>query len=431
VSIKTITLNGSQVTVVALPAAPGLRSWEPKASDAVALNRSPFTGETQAQKWLGADLFSAMANLPALTVDQEADWVSFLMQLRGMANAFQMGDPLRPNIKGTGSSPYGPVVDNTVAGGNAAGSETLGTQGWTVNAKGVLLRGDWIQVGYRLHKVLDNVDADSAGKALIAIWPTLREQPTSDGVHGGYLNATGSLGYYSSYSSGNNNVAVRWSDFAFKPNYSLPPDAVIQGIYPVILASANSDIAFSYFSYGNNPAKLFYDSSEGNDFTSPSNPDTTTFSNMEFYDSGSGSGIGTSLAALAGYKIKCLINTSLNDVVSTDSITATAVGFAVYYTSATPQTDPQMDPPFSVPSGQGLAWALPSTVEQSGRLYGNTPPTLIGISDGYAFGAPITYNGGIIMNGAKGLFRLASNDRSWSADMTRLTRSSFPIQEYR
>jgi hypothetical protein len=42
----------------------------------------------------------------------------------------------------------------------------------------VLLAGDYIQVGVRLHRVLDTVNADGLGKATIAIWPSLREVPS-------------------------------------------------------------------------------------------------------------------------------------------------------------------------------------------------------------------------------------------------------------
>jgi hypothetical protein len=105
------------------------------------------------------------------------------------------------------------------------------------------------------------------------------------------------------------------------------------------------------------------------------------------------------------------------------------VAFAIDYTSATPVTDPQIPPPFTIPGGHGLAWALPVMVEQSGVMPGCSG--FFCPSTGYALGTPITYNGGIILNGAKGLFSLASNKRSSSADPGRLSRTSFPFEEYR
>ena len=41
----------------------------------------------------------------------------------------------------------------------------------------MLLAGDYISIGQRLYKVLDDVDADSGGAAEINIWPRLRESP--------------------------------------------------------------------------------------------------------------------------------------------------------------------------------------------------------------------------------------------------------------
>ena len=182
------------------------------------------------------------------------------------------------------------------------------------------------------------------------------------------------------------------------------------------------------YSFGNSGA-AFTDVSDGHDFNVPSDPNVQTFSSTEFYNDGTSVVLPTTLAGLANYTIKVLLNTTLEIDVMSDVVAVTAVGFAIYYTSATPHIDSQMSPPFAVPSGQGLAWALPFTVEQSGVLAGCSG--LLCPSSGYATGTPVEDNGGIVLHGAKGLFRLASNERVWSADAGRLTRSSFPIQEYR
>lgn len=179
-SLSTITVNGQSVTLVAMPSTPGLKMAEFKARDSVALDVSPFTGQSQAMQWLGADLLSGTMTLPALTLDQARQWKSFLMQVRGAGCAFQLGDPAQPaGITGSGAGT--PVVNNTLAGSNAAGSQTLGTSGWTANAAGVLLQGDIVQVDYRMYYALDDVNADSSGDAIVPIWPSLREVPTSGG----------------------------------------------------------------------------------------------------------------------------------------------------------------------------------------------------------------------------------------------------------
>lgn len=88
-----------------------------------------------------------------------------------------------------------------------------------------------------------------------------------------------------------------------------------------------------------------------------------------------------------------------------------------------------MDPPFAVPSGQGLAWALPAARLQSGVMPGSDG--LIGTSTGYGLGDPAVSNGVLIFKNAKGLFRLATNRRDWSVDVHRVFEISFPFQEYR
>jgi hypothetical protein len=96
------------------------------------------------------------------------------MQLQGMSNAFLLGDPLKTTPRG---NPQGaPTVDTSIT--MPAGGSTLHTFGWVANVSGVLLAGDYIQVGFRLYRVLDTVNVDGSGKAAIAIWPSLREVPS-------------------------------------------------------------------------------------------------------------------------------------------------------------------------------------------------------------------------------------------------------------
>ncbi|GGA79566.1 hypothetical protein GCM10011507_33510 [Edaphobacter acidisoli] len=390
--------------------------------DSVARVRSVFTGQSQTQQWFGADMLGGTAELPPLTVAQADDWEAFLMQLRGSALAFQLSDPLRPTIRGSGAG--SPMVDNTQPGGNAAGSQMLATKGWTANAVNVLRRGDWIEVQYRMYRVLDDVTADSNGNAIIPIWPSLREQPAATGTSARWLNAAGSITRTSTSSLGSQVSWALWSNFALPSNTPLPPDAVIQGIYPVIIASGVKDGCDQFLGYGPGinwntlgggmAGASWFSQPYGNPGSGPS--PAASFSSTEFYSTS----IGTLLSVLNGQEIAVSINSSLNQTGLTDSMTVTGVGFAVYYTSATPATDTLMPAPFTVPGGQGVAWALPST-------------TSVSVSDGSgtATATPGIDNGGLTLNGAKGLFRLAQNKRSSSADITLLSKLSFAFEEYR
>jgi hypothetical protein len=130
----------------------------------------------QTQQWPGADMLSGTATFAPLTQLQADQVISFLMGLRGFSYSFMLGDPLKTVPRG--SALGSPAVDNTQNNGNPAMSQQIGTKGWTAEAAGVLLAGDYIQVGYRLHRVVYDVNADSSGNAVLVIWPSLREVPT-------------------------------------------------------------------------------------------------------------------------------------------------------------------------------------------------------------------------------------------------------------
>ena len=169
------TFNGA--SIVALPCSyTTLSSVQFDMNDAVGIVVSPFTGQTQTQSWPGADSITGTVTLPPLTQTKADEWIAFLAELRGMQNCFQLGDPMKTKPRG---EPNGiPVVDMTTLNSNFVMAQTLYTRGWIPNTFRLLLPGDYLQIGYRLHKVLDVVNADANGKASIAIWPSLREVPT-------------------------------------------------------------------------------------------------------------------------------------------------------------------------------------------------------------------------------------------------------------
>jgi hypothetical protein len=174
--ITQISLNGNPVSLVALPSSPGFRSLELSFSNAVAVVTSMFTGQSQVQRWPGADAWSGTLTLPQMTQLQADAWIAALMQCQGMTNAVQIGDPMKTAPRG--SALGSPKVNGIVP--MAAGGSTLYTYGWNVSKNGQLLPGDYLQVGYRLHRVLDQVNSDVDGKAPISIWPSLREIPAAD-----------------------------------------------------------------------------------------------------------------------------------------------------------------------------------------------------------------------------------------------------------
>ncbi len=164
------SFNGA--SILAFPAKPCVRQINLVKNDTVAVTRSPFTGATQQQAWPGADWWSAELTLPQLQRADARTWSAFLGECRGSLNSFYISDPLRLSPAGLGKGI--PVVSGT----NAPMATTLLTRNWKPDVHRQLLPGDLVQIGVRLHEVVEQVDSDAGGNAAITIWPSLREAAT-------------------------------------------------------------------------------------------------------------------------------------------------------------------------------------------------------------------------------------------------------------
>lgn len=144
------------------------------ANTSVGISTSPFTFSSQRQIYSG-QYWELAVTLPNMARAEAEEWIAFLLKLNGPQGNFLMGDPLGYVARGiaTGS----PVVN----GANQTGQELI-TDGWTINKTGILKAGDYIQISYRLYKVLQDVDSDGSGNATLDIWPTLRESPADNAV---------------------------------------------------------------------------------------------------------------------------------------------------------------------------------------------------------------------------------------------------------
>lgn len=164
-------------TIIPTPFSPGLRSVEFSIQDTVGQVTNPFTQQSQIQQWPGGDCWMATATLPPMTRSQAVQWIAFLMAMRGGANVSLIGDP---TMKVPQGQPQGtPVVDGSNPANNVAMSSVLVTKGWTPNVFRHLLVGDHIQIGNRMHSLLNTVNSDAAGAATLKIYPSLREQPAN------------------------------------------------------------------------------------------------------------------------------------------------------------------------------------------------------------------------------------------------------------
>ncbi|MCH8158042.1 MAG: hypothetical protein IID18_09905 [Nitrospinae bacterium] len=144
----------------------------------VGVSRSPFSLAQQVQEFDG-QMWQAEVELPKMFRSDAEPFISFFLKLNGMKGTFYLGDPAGTAPRGVGTG--APLVKGA---GQAARQDQLTTDGWTINTTGILLAGDWLQIGsgsgQRLHKVLDDVNSDGAGDATLTLWPNLRESPDDD-----------------------------------------------------------------------------------------------------------------------------------------------------------------------------------------------------------------------------------------------------------
>lgn len=136
------------------------------------MTRSPFTFATQAQQHQG-QLWSAEVGVGGATSRAKAEpWIAFLSQLMGTYGTFLMGDPM-------GKTPMGAATGTPTVNGAGQTGNTLATGGWTADTGNILMAGDYIQIGQRLYKVLNNHNTNSGGGTTLDIWPRLRESPAN------------------------------------------------------------------------------------------------------------------------------------------------------------------------------------------------------------------------------------------------------------
>ena len=146
-----------------------------KPRSVVALSASPFTLQQQIQAHQG-QIWMVDIKLKQLKGASAQEWIAALLSLNGIQGTFYLGDPALRAPRGT--HPGTPVVD-----GASQTGQMLNTEGWTITQTGILLAGDWIQLGtgltQRIYRILKDINSDGNGKASLDIWPRLRESPAN------------------------------------------------------------------------------------------------------------------------------------------------------------------------------------------------------------------------------------------------------------
>ena len=139
----------------------------------IGLSTSPFTGHTQVFEHQG-QTWGASITLPVMERADAEEWQSFILQLNGQFGTFLLGP------WSAGDAPRGVATGTPLVNGASQTGQELITDGWTTGVTGILLAGDWIQIGQRLYKVMVDVDSDGSGNATLDIWPRLRESPADN-----------------------------------------------------------------------------------------------------------------------------------------------------------------------------------------------------------------------------------------------------------
>lgn len=156
-----------------MPGVPAPSSIEWDAQEAVAVNQSPFTGQTQTYDWQSSWMEGQVSFPPMQRYGYDA-WSSFILACRGPLNCFQMGDP-------KAVLPKGSALGTPVVSGANQNGYSLVSRGWKASVTGILLPGDYLQIGYRLYRVTASINSDGSGNASIPLWPNLRDLP-ADGT---------------------------------------------------------------------------------------------------------------------------------------------------------------------------------------------------------------------------------------------------------
>lgn len=108
--------------------------------DAIGEFLSEFTGNAEQQQWTDQH-WELMLEWPEMNWAQFAAYDAFIGALHGKWGSFLWGPPLATAPRGSGSGT--PVLGT----GNTSGSSSLVTTGWMPSASGLLLPGDFLQLG--------------------------------------------------------------------------------------------------------------------------------------------------------------------------------------------------------------------------------------------------------------------------------------------
>ncbi len=155
-----------------MPSKPGFRASRFGLIANTQTFRSPLDGTVQTLELTGAR-WRASYGLPPMNRAQAAAWTAFLTGLMGSAGRFFGFDP-------DARTPLGSGLGTPQVRGPGQTGKSLIVDGWTELETGLLLPGDYVEVGGELKMVTTQVDSDSGGEAAVAFTPPLRASPVDN-----------------------------------------------------------------------------------------------------------------------------------------------------------------------------------------------------------------------------------------------------------
>ncbi len=156
-----------------MPSTPGFRASRFGLMANTQTFRSPLDGTVQTLELTGAR-WRVNYELPPMKRAQAAAWTAFLTELLGWAGRFFGFDP-------DARSPRGSGLGSPLVNGAGQTGKTLIVDGWSELETGLLLPGDYFEVGGEFKMATAPAASDSSGEATLAFTPPLRASP-ADGA---------------------------------------------------------------------------------------------------------------------------------------------------------------------------------------------------------------------------------------------------------
>lgn len=121
------------------------------------------------------DRWEGVFTTAELSKNQMAEMSAWVLSLKGREKNFYAFDPDRKLPQGNATSQSSTPI---VLGAGQIGNSLL-SSGWLPSQNGLLLAGDYIQIGAGFHMLLENVNSDASGQSVLNFEPVLRVSPTN------------------------------------------------------------------------------------------------------------------------------------------------------------------------------------------------------------------------------------------------------------